>query len=79
MSEAEVRCILGPPARISGRGRWSYWFYPRVTTAAGGRYDDVVFFHEARVVTALLQPPDRRYDGPPPHESIVGELRAGGR
>lgn len=75
MDEAAVRCILGEPARISGRDRWTYWFYPRVTALAGARYDDIVFFHDARVVTALLQTPARRYEGPPPHESIVREMR----
>jgi hypothetical protein len=75
MSEAEVECILGPPRRVSRRGEWFYWSYVRSPGPAGGRYDDLVIFRNAKVVTAILREPGRRYDGPPPHQRIVEELR----
>lgn len=77
MTETEVACSLGSPARVSRSGAWSYWFYRRRPAAGGAVYDDIVFFRDGLVVTALAREPGRRYDGPPPHERIVEELRAG--
>ena len=79
MTEAVVRCLLGPPARVSRRGAWSYWFYPRSPGGAGGVYDDIVFFRDVRLVTAILRESGRHYDGPPPHQQLVRELRGIGR
>lgn len=78
MTETEVACSLGSPARVSRHGTWSYWFYRRTPGARGAVYDDVVFFGNALVVTAIVREPGRRYDGPPAHGRVVEELRAAG-
>jgi hypothetical protein len=79
MSEPEVRCALGAPRRVSRRGPWTYWFYGRSPAGAGGAYDDIVFFREGTLVTAVLREPGRLYQGPPPHQQLVEALRGGAR
>ncbi|HEU4559428.1 MAG TPA: hypothetical protein VFS20_16335 [Longimicrobium sp.] len=70
MTEAEVSCALGVPARVARRGDWAYWFYARPPRIADVTAHDLVFFRGGKVVAAILRSSGRRYEGPPPHEAL---------
>jgi hypothetical protein len=74
MSPAQVRGVFGAPARTREAGEWSYWFYANGCPVRCGS-DDVVFFHNDRVVTAVFRSRRRAMSGPSPAEALE---RAGG-
>jgi hypothetical protein len=59
MTPAQVRDIFGTPARTREAGEWSYWFYSNGCPVRCGS-DDVVFFQQGQVVTAVLRTGRRR-------------------
>jgi len=59
MTPAQVRDIFGAPARTREAGEWSYWFYANGCPVRCGS-DDVVFFQQGQVVTAVLRTGRRR-------------------
>jgi hypothetical protein len=70
MTEADVVCILGPPAVRRERGIWTYLIYPGACEGRGRcAHDDVVFLRASRVVTAYIVG-HRRYVGPAPAEAL---------
>ena len=75
MTPAQVRDVFGAPARTREAGEWSYWFYANGCPVRCGS-DDVVFFHQDAVVTAVLRSPGRRLaSGAEPADALE---RAGG-
>ncbi|HEV7590363.1 MAG TPA: hypothetical protein VGO40_19795 [Longimicrobium sp.] len=62
MTPAQVRGIFGAPARTREAGEWSYWFYANGCPIRCGS-DDVVFFHNQQVVTAVLRSRRREVTG----------------
>jgi hypothetical protein len=64
MTPAQVRDVFGAPARTREAGEWSYWFYSNGCPVRCGS-DDVVFFHQDRVVAAVLRTRRRVMSGPP--------------
>jgi hypothetical protein len=63
MSRAEVQREFGAPAATREAGEWTYWYYHNGCPRRCGS-DDVVFFQNDRVVTAVLRTQRRRYSGP---------------
>jgi hypothetical protein len=63
MTTEQVRDRFGAPATTRAQGDWSYWYYHNGCPVRCGS-DDVVFFKNGRVVTAVLRTPRRRYAGP---------------
>ncbi|HEX6751694.1 MAG TPA: hypothetical protein VF092_30655 [Longimicrobium sp.] len=63
MNAQQVRGIFGAPARTRDAGEWSYWFYSNGCPNRCGS-DDVVFFRNGQVVTAVLRSRARAISGP---------------
>jgi hypothetical protein len=74
MTPAQVRGIFGAPARTRETGEWTYWFYPNGCPVRCGS-DDVVFFRNNEVVTAVLRSRRRLVTGPAASTALE---RAGG-
>lgn len=74
MTPAQVRDVFGAPARTRESGEWTYWYYSNGCPRRCGS-DDVVFFREDRVVTAVLRTRRRQVSGPTPANALE---RAGG-
>ena len=69
MTPAQVRDIFGAPARTREAGEWSYWFYANGCPVRCGS-DDVVFFHQDKVVAAVLRSSRRMMSGPAAAEAL---------
>lgn len=69
MTPDQVRGTFGAPARTRGEGEWNYWFYSNGCPNRCGS-DDVVFFRNDRVVTAVLRTRSRRISSGPAAEAI---------
>jgi len=63
MTTDEVRAALGAPAVVREADGWTYFFYTNRCLPRCGT-DDTVFFHDGRVVSAMLHAPSRLYSGP---------------
>lgn len=63
MTTDQVRAAFGEPATWRAQGEWTYWYYHNGCPRRCGS-DDVVFFRDGRVVTAVLRTPRRRVTGP---------------
>lgn len=75
MTPAQVRDVFGAPARTRESGEWTYWYYANGCPVRCGS-DDVVFFHQDAVVTAVLRTSGRRLaSGAEPSDALE---RAGG-
>lgn len=74
MTPAQVRDLFGAPARTRESGDWTYWYYSNGCPRRCGS-DDVVFFQNERVVTAVLRTRRRMVSGPAPANALE---RAGG-
>jgi hypothetical protein len=74
MTPAQVRDVFGAPARTREAGAWTYWFYANGCPVRCGS-DDVVFFQNDRVVTAVLRTHRRAVSGPAAPTALE---RAGG-
>jgi hypothetical protein len=69
MTPAQVQSEFGAPATTRDAGEWSYWYYHNGCPVRCGS-DDVVFFQNGRVVTAVLRTARRRYAGPSTGQSL---------
>jgi hypothetical protein len=74
MTPAQVRDVIGSPARVRESGEWTYWYYSNGCPIRCGS-DDVVFFRGDRVVTAVMRTGRRQVSGPTPATALE---RAGG-
>lgn len=62
MNPEQVTAIFGPPALTRVQGDWGYYFYTNDCLPRCGS-DDVVFFRNGAVVSAVLRAPGRRFTG----------------
>ncbi len=62
MNPEQVTAVFGPPALTRVQGDWSYHFYTNDCLPRCGS-DDVVFFRNGAVVSAVLRAPGRRFTG----------------
>ncbi|HLM66630.1 MAG TPA: hypothetical protein VK358_03840, partial [Longimicrobium sp.] len=69
MTPAQVQAEFGAPATSRVAGEWSYWYYHNGCPNRCGS-DDVVFFQNERVVTAVLRTGRRRYRGPQADDAL---------
>lgn len=63
MTTDEVRAAFGAPTVVRQADGWTYFFYTNRCLPRCGT-DDTVFFHDGRVVAAVLHSPGRRFAGP---------------
>jgi hypothetical protein len=84
MTAAQVQAQFGAPATTREAGEWTYWYYHNGCPVRCGS-DDVVFFQNGRVVTAVLRTGRRHYAGPRADDALqatddgTSAVRAGDR
>ncbi|HEU0055578.1 MAG TPA: hypothetical protein VFQ39_20460 [Longimicrobium sp.] len=69
MTPAQVRTAFGAPATTRVAGEWAYWYYQNGCPRRCGS-DDVVFFHDDKVVAAVLRTGARRFSGPAANRAL---------
>ncbi|HWK90599.1 MAG TPA: hypothetical protein VNP72_11490 [Longimicrobium sp.] len=69
MTPDQVRGAFGVPATVRVAGDWTYWFYHNGCPVRCGS-DDVVFFRDDRVVSAVLRTRSRRFSGGTAHDAL---------